>query len=456
MGPNTHKSLVTFNTEQNLAKELISDFIHPTNKNNVFVLTGPPGSGKTFLLNYALSSYKGVLYGATLSHAAKNVLMSSTSDLDMRYYSIAQLVGATKQIEGESVMFVPKIGTRAPIANCDLLVVDEVSMLDDTTFDTIMRYSEQIGFKIIFVGDPYQLPPVGQETDSKAFDMVNCSLVESMRFKGPIGSMADEIRTEIFNLTHGLPFQRDMFDTIYRRKDNMSNGTGYKFENDSEVFLQYMADQIKSNPKVINHARILAYKNETIDIINNRMRSYIYGTNLKQFEPNENLICEGGYSIKVKREDGREIITPVLYNGQMLKFVNSYETIGPYEVPCLVMSLDSDMGRIRTSVPIYVVDRDKGLTKYNEVLRKLYNNATAYNTPMLWKKYHEFKESFATLRYAYCASTHKAQGLTLDTVGVMEGEIMSIQKLSLKHKLQSLYVALTRPKNELIIFNKHA
>jgi hypothetical protein len=93
---------------------------------------------------------------------------------------------------------------------------------------------------------------------------------------------------------------------------------------------------------------------------------------------------------------------------------------------------------------------------YHIVLTADTSNATANNTPYTWAKYHDFKESFAVLRAAYCSSCHKAQGLTINTIGVMEGEIMSMQKLSLKHKLQSLYVALTRPKQELVIFNKHA
>lgn len=456
MDLNTSKSTVTFNREQAIAVDLIEGFIGKAGTNNKFILTGPPGSGKTFILNYALRNYRGTMYGATLSHAAKNVLMSATTDLKMDYYSIAQLVGASKEINGEEILFTPKIGKRAPIVDCNLLVVDEVSMIDDPTVDLILKYAAQCGFKVLFVGDPYQLPPVGQEEDSQIFQLTDCELVESMRFSGPIGDMAVSIRNEIHNLNHGLAFNRDLFDNVYKRKDNIVNGTGYRFELDSNEFLEYMSDQIKQHPGSINHARVLAYMNNTIDIVNDRMRTFIYGKHLNQFEPNEILICEGGYSSKDRKDDGRVYSAPILYNGQILRFVDSKEVTGPYDVPCLVVSVATDKGDVFSKYPIYVVDKEKGMDKYDEVQRKLYANATANSNPYTWSKYHDFKESFATLRYAYCSSTHKSQGLTINTVGVMEGEIMSVRNLSLKHKLQSLYVSLTRPKQELIIFNKHA
>lgn len=37
----------------------------------------------------------------------------------------------------------------------------------------------------------------------------------------------------------------------------------------------------------------------------------------------------------------------------------------------------------------------------------------------------------------------------------MEGEIMSIKPITLKHKLQSMYVAVTRTQKNLYIYNKN-
>ena len=48
----------------------------------------------------------------------------------------------------------------------------------------------------------------------------------------------------------------------------------------------------------------------------------------------------------------------------------------------------------------------------------------------------------------------RAQGATLNNAYILEGEVMNVKPLSWKQKFQALYVALTRPKKNLVIHNK--
>jgi hypothetical protein len=46
------------------------------------------------------------------------------------------------------------------------------------------------------------------------------------------------------------------------------------------------------------------------------------------------------------------------------------------------------------------------------------------------------------------------QGQTLNNVYVCEGEVMGVGPLTWKQKFQALYVAMTRAKEKLYIYNK--
>lgn len=71
-----------------------------------------------------------------------------------------------------------------------------------------------------------------------------------------------------------------------------------------------------------------------------------------------------------------------------------------------------------------------------------------------WKIYKEFVNSYAKFKYSYAISVHKAQGASIKNVYVFEGEIMGVKPTTMKEKFQSLYVATTRAKHRVYIYNK--
>ena len=64
---------------------------------------------------------------------------------------------------------------RLPWKNVDVLIIDEVSMMSKKLFDILNKIAQVVrkskepfgGMQVIFSGDFYQLPPVGDEEDLK-------------------------------------------------------------------------------------------------------------------------------------------------------------------------------------------------------------------------------------------------------------------------------------------------
>lgn len=431
------------NKEQQKAAIAIQKFLsQPFQKNSYFTLAGPPGSGKTFMMDHALSGYHG-LQGGTISHSAKNVLNSSFTNTTIDCYTVAQLLGMKMKADSEEVQFIVSPKSIPAIKYGATLVIDEVSMINDYLYNKIMNIVNNQRVKLIAVGDPFQLPPVGQEHDSRFFSKIDAELVQSMRFGGEIGESAVEVRNVIQAISEEKDFNRYILDDKFLTSPThmSADGKGYRFENDIFKLVKTVAREIDDNSDNINHARILAYTNKSVKLLNEGIREYIYGNDPDQFEFNEIVISKGGFADVKNR-------VPIVHNGELLRVTNISYGVGPYDVPVVYLEFSKDF---KKQIPV-VQDNEYAKEKYNEVLAYRYKMAKEYNQ---WPAFYEFKHSFAEFDYAYATTLHKAQGMTLNKVYVLEGEIMGMSKLNWKQKFQALYVAMTRAKDELVIYNKN-
>ena len=123
-----------------------------------FYLAGYAGTGKTTIAQLAVEAIESrarraiqVLYAAYTGKAA-NVLRRKTGQPAMTLHRI--LYRAVEDVETGKVRFV--LNPDSPLADADLLIIDECSMVTQRIADDARSF----GKRILVLGDPGQLPPI--------------------------------------------------------------------------------------------------------------------------------------------------------------------------------------------------------------------------------------------------------------------------------------------------------
>ncbi len=125
-------------------------------RSNALVLTGGPGTGKTTAVNAMLAAFEQcgdrVALAAPTGRAAKRL-----SELTGRKAKTIHRLLEVDRSGGEIVRF---IHNEKNLLKCDVVVIDEMSMVDDMLFESLLLALKP-ACKIIMVGDEDQLPSVG-------------------------------------------------------------------------------------------------------------------------------------------------------------------------------------------------------------------------------------------------------------------------------------------------------
>ena len=130
--------------------------IHAALRRGILILTGGPGTGKTTTLKAILKIMEGqgmkIALAAPTGRAAKR--MSELTGAE------AKTLHRLLEVEW-SDSHKPHFARheRNPL-DCDAVIVDELSMVDVTLFESLLR-AMRLGCRLIMVGDDHQLPSVG-------------------------------------------------------------------------------------------------------------------------------------------------------------------------------------------------------------------------------------------------------------------------------------------------------
>lgn len=116
-------------------------------------LTGYAGTGKTTVLNHL--GWDGTIYFATPTNQAKNILAGKVKS--KKIYTVSSLLGHGPVVEKGKVVFKKMKPCKIKSIDEPLLVIDESSMLTPDILEEIIGTNAS---KILFCGDPNQIPPI--------------------------------------------------------------------------------------------------------------------------------------------------------------------------------------------------------------------------------------------------------------------------------------------------------
>ena len=401
----------------------LDKFAKPDSEHQVFGLFGYAGTGKSTVLSFfgqAASARKHRIVFAAPTHKAVSVLQKM-SDPDMmapqhnNFLTVASLLNMKAKIDDNGRReFRPDVVSwrDAKISDYDMVIIDECSMLSTAVYKWLLEARDALGFKIIFVGDPLQLPPVKEENvnngRSLAFDVDHqITLTHVERFSGDIARVVSQVRRCI---GEGIaPVFKNTETTI-------RHGGSTPFLN---AYLEYAET-----------GQIIAYRNDMVRRANEWVRMKIFGENAPVFVPGERLVAaDTTRHWHVHQEfkvDSARITKHPIHGLKCwnLRFADSFMdvyTLDAEQKPALKARLDAIKMRIDTIKA---------------------NNPRASVKPE-WVEFYNLKDSFPEFRPGYAQTIHASQGSTYPQVFVMERDISRIKR-DKEFYGKMLYVAYSR------------
>ena len=146
------------------------------NQNNVTIITGGPGTGKTTIIKTIIDLYeernKKVVLAAPTGRAAKKM----TEATEREASTLHRLLGIGK-LDDEGIYSKHSDYKGEPI-DADLIVVDELSMVDMFLMNYLLNCVYQ-GTKLVLVGDIDQLPSVGPGSVLK--DLIDSEVINTVK-----------------------------------------------------------------------------------------------------------------------------------------------------------------------------------------------------------------------------------------------------------------------------------
>lgn len=431
----SHFHQLTLTNDQRIALEKLSAFLESDDR--VFILQGYAGSGKTTLLKgvveYLDSLQKHYQLMAPTGRAAKVINQKTgfeSTTIHKGIYSFEELEEIEQGVDKNDVSFLYQFKLRNNKGIHDsVLIVDEASMVSDVLSEgeffrfgsghllqDLITYSRTqeagISSKIIFIGDPAQLPPIGmnnspaldrdyiQDTYQLSAEVVEMKEVKRLDADNGILLKATKIRQ---SLTSG--FFND-FDLRENKKDVFNPS----YHNYLETYKAQQGKKI-----------IICYKNKTALELNKDIRIDKFGNDLPIQSSDTVIIGSNNYNLGIMNGEFAVVseASPSIESREVHFKMKDDKTGSVRLIWRRVTIILPDENRQSKTVSGYILENYLYGDNYlkPEEQRALYVDFKNRH-PKLKKGTEEFKEAISSdkyfnaiqLKYGYAVTCHKAQG----------------------------------------------
>jgi hypothetical protein len=484
--PTTETKVTTLNAGQIEALELLHGFLSDS-KSSTFSLQGGAGVGKTFLVAEFVKSILGSrrVVIAAPTHKACRVLRAKLSAAGIAWAfkpqqdklpglnvaivdTTAALLGvrpviAEEQGENEIVFKANESSGSLPkyFDGESVLVIDEISMVGTDDFHALKIQAIARASKIVAVGDEAQLPPVKKVAIDfeKDFDG-SYTLREVVRqAKGSaIIALAWAIRNddEDFEMVEGAGLVRseDVVSDFLSQVELPVDDEGQR-----SVFVAYKnvtvnAVQEKACQKLYKHSAKSFLAGELV-LATRPAYTEVYGTYINKYTgretpsrfPKVEQICANADQLRVLSfDDSRRNPTfgvPVILDRVDLPADSAGKVFESFYLSAEELADPSHPFNVEKA---RLSDAAKDLQEKFRSFKAEGNHSSAASIDdarkNAWAKFFKHDQKIISFAHIFAITSHKAQGSTYAKVFVATAELLRYNK-------KALYVAVTRPSQEL-------
>lgn len=478
-----------------------------SNNDNIFVLAGAAGTGKSTLVKeflHRVSNKTGIAVSAP-THPAVAVISNFTGRAGHTIHKLAGL-RPDYNIDNFDInnLKFAKLGI-PHIGDYNLLIIDESGMLKDDLIDYINELAKTHKTKVLYVGDHLQLPP--PKVDSRkphkgvfARNFKKYSLHEIVRQDktNPVTILLAILRYELektkyneeflFNTLEAFSIDTKIIKAMKLNRNsgtlfetfvstfcnNMinENGLGYitynrdkmiDYKAFNKVLLENMQNTLKdpSKPNIF-----VAYTNETVEAWNKNIRKQLF--DVEELISINDLLC--GYETILD-----EFNVPMLFNSEEYIVTSVTPATNSYGIDGFLVNMKSVIDGTELLSPLFIINREENnINKYiyhfNELLTEATESPRGAARGKAFADFYGFKRqnlstftlydsetkdyiSKKSLDYGYCTTIHKSQGRTYNNVLVNLRDILFTSfNTSRKDKnliKRLLYVAVSRATNNV-------
>lgn len=436
---------------QQEAFDTLYSFASGATKHGIATLSGYAGVGKTTVV---IELIKRLCAGApprvlvtAPTHKALAVLAAKLGQTDSELMTTQAALGL-KLIEMDSGDQRLQKDSKPKIEQYELVVVDEASMLHPDIFATIL--ASRMRSRVLFVGDPAQLAPVGSDEPSLAFsDIVplHVSLTEVVRQakEHPAIRMSVTLREDV---------QEGRTPTLARLAGLMQPGDERHMAitcGGDTALQMHTIDALKRG----FDTRILAFTNRACLRHNDAIHNALY-PGVQGFAVGEQVIAQDGFTMRRNGFESAHVRTSQLLTVQSVTEAGHPDSP---DVPAWLIRLEQD----GTQGEAWVAQDRKMLeTRINDLFAEWRRCKSAADSEKNFSAREQAKDDakkasseawalrgrFANIRHAYALTIHKAQGSTFETVLI---DWSSLPADGGADAARLAYVAITRPSRHAVI-----
>lgn len=482
--------------EQRIAHDVLLKYLTGQDKTYaMMVLKGYAGTGKTFTLaqivavlrtmnNTSEDMFSGTKFRIAMSaptNKAVRVLKNFSRNMaGVTFATIHSLLGLKEIIDdnGRQRFEQDKDPDKIRIEQFNILFIDEVSMLSDDLFKLLLPYLKR-GLKLVFVGDPKQIPPVNHidsipliEKHQATYNIGVVTLETIMRqaMDNPILAYATRIR-KAEATTSDFPVETHLVSEAREPSRGI-----IALKSDSEEAIRGIIRDyfdVEAFRQDADYMKIICWKNMTVAAFNKIIRGQLYKDaklpegciELPSVMVGEKLIVDkpvmlSGNKVLLTTNEEIEILRyevkqkDVEYMGADLvdrQWEGKRETTAVTYYNTWVRYFDED--GIEAECNIHILHEDHQ-AKMNGITQKIASTAKAMppGLPLrgkLWQNFYATQRLFAAVKYNYAITGHKSQGSTYGNCMVIDWDIATNPNIAERNRIR--YVAVTRARSLLFI-----